>query len=167
MIAVLNAPYMRGYLNNAASFIGFNLLSRTVGPAEIGGFFAAPITLPQNALFQRTSHVFLTVQPLTTPPEQTSTMRIVFAWTRSRTDGSIDQGSFNYDWPAPWPFLNSTTQRFFLDNGSGYTFPANYFRRDDTIGMRFWRDGTHANDTWTPSAKFAENVELQIDLDEF
>lgn len=154
----LETVYSRGYLNNAAQFIGTGIAARSIGPAEVGGFYLFAFRIPETMDVSEPSSVRLLVATANNATTNGQVVRYNLSVTRITPGGVESTINVTHDWPVPNDWQATNPLVIEVNNGNGHTFDAGTFTVGDTIGIRAARLGTDAQDTFDKNVKLAETV---------
>ena len=157
----LVAHYARSYFTASIQYLTGVILARAVNPDDLGGFFLAPLRIPDDADATSPITIRVALSPALNATTNGLVVRLLLSHTRVTSAGSSSSGDVTYDWPVPDDWTTSDIAIVALDNGNGHTYDAGTFTPGDLLGLRLVRQGNDAADTFDKGVKIAENVHLE------
>jgi len=153
--------FARAALDQSTQFIAPDVPARGVAAASRGGFYLTSFVLRASARLNKLHDLYLVLQPLIAPLVPGLFIRFELQTTivHVLAPPTVSTLFFNYPVPFPWPL--TVTERVLLDDGSGRTWPPDTFKATDLISLKLLRDGPHVSDTFPNTVKIAESLVLQ------
>ena len=154
----LTIPYTRVFGSQSNAILGVAIPALAVSPTLLGGFYSAPVQVPDDYKPSEASDLVLLISPAANSAAPGTTARIVTVLTTIDQTGIRTDTSFGQDVAIPNPW--NTTDRLLvtLDNGTGHTFSPGSIDLAWTIAARVARDGPAGSDTFAQSLNLMQSL---------
>jgi len=153
--------YVRQHLSGGSSFIGSVMAARSVNDGVTGGFYTAPIGIPNEMDVAEPADVTILVNPIQDATTNGQVVRLELSYSHVTAAGNITNGVITFDWSVPDDWTVNDPALVLIDNGNGRTFEADTFGAGDYLGLRCLRLGAAAQDTFNKGINLAEMLAFQ------
>jgi hypothetical protein len=155
------SPYVRTYFSAGLTSIGAAIPCHYVNAGLNGGFFVAPVRIPEDMDVTEPASVRVLISTLMDSTTNGQIVRFELAWTRITLGGAQIDNTLTFDWNAPDNWVTTETNLVVLDNGNGWTMNANTFSPGETLGLRVARRGGDAADNYNTGIRFADVLQFE------
>ena len=150
--------YARSYGANTPTYMGFVLPARFVAGIATGGYYSAPIMIPDDMDLSAPSSLAVLVAPFVDSSASGATIRLILLETHVEPGTAAHDHTVIYDWEVPDNWTTDDPRRVTIDNGTGVTFAAGTFRQGQHVAFRIARDGSAGNDTFPETVVIADHM---------
>lgn len=149
--------FVRSYLSGSAALIGGSMAARSINPTANGGYYAAPLRLPDN--FDASKPLTVAMLVGTLQVGSSAGTFILHRLTTTHVEPNDDTTSSNDDvlFPAPNPWPLADLRRTVIK-----TFPGGSFAPGDWLGFQIQRLGGDASDTYPNGSLIGETLEIEF-----
>ncbi len=157
----MTTGFGRSYGSSLSQYIGNYIIARYVNFGATGGFYARPLSIPDEMDVTKPSKVKILVNPLNEATTNGQVIRFILYAAYVADGGTVVGTSITSDWNVPDDWASDDCDVALIDNGSGHTFDGNTFANGDTLGLRIIRAGGASEDTFNKTLRIAEYLQFE------